>query len=178
MHRGISKDGVFMMRRSGSTAQWGPEEQPLLEAHDRGRGTRRHHHRVVSHSLVAGAAAVSGFILGVEIHESTAPISATSPVAVTATTTMTAISTIMTPGPTVTMTVEPTAKVTSVEPQPPEAQNQAKPVQPPAPATQPAQQVYYKNCAEVRAAGMAPILAGQPGYRSALDRDGDGVACE
>ncbi len=177
MHRGISKDGVFMMRRSGSTAQWGPEEQPLLEAHDRGRGTRRHHHRVVSHSLVAGAAAVSGFILGVEIQESTAPTSATSPVAVTATTTMTAISTIMTPGPTVTMTIEPTAEVASVEQQPPEPQNQAKPVQPPVPATQPAQ-VYYKNCAEVRAAGMAPILAGQPGYRSALDRDGDGVACE
>ena len=157
----------------------------MLEAHDRGRGTRRHHHRVVSHSLVAGAAAVSGFILGVEIQESTAPTSATSPVAVTATTTMTAISTIMTPGPMVTMTIEPTAEVASeptaevasVEQQPPEPQNQAKPVQPPVPATQPAQ-VYYKNCAEVRAAGMAPILAGQPGYRSALDRDGDGVACE
>ncbi len=38
--------------------------------------------------------------------------------------------------------------------------------------------VYYFRCAEARAAGVAPIYAGQPGYRSALDRDGDGVACE
>ncbi|MFH8620963.1 excalibur calcium-binding domain-containing protein [Streptomyces vietnamensis] len=37
---------------------------------------------------------------------------------------------------------------------------------------------YYKNCDAVRAAGKAPIYAGQPGYRSALDRDGDGKACD
>lgn len=37
---------------------------------------------------------------------------------------------------------------------------------------------YYRNCAAARAAGVAPILRGQPGYRSGLDRDGDGVACE
>lgn len=38
--------------------------------------------------------------------------------------------------------------------------------------------VYYKNCAAVRAAGKAPLLAGEPGYRAGLDRDHDGVACE
>ncbi len=38
--------------------------------------------------------------------------------------------------------------------------------------------VYYANCTAVRAAGAAPLLAGEPGYRRALDRDGDGVACE
>ncbi|OZB88124.1 MAG: hypothetical protein B7X41_09800 [Microbacterium sp. 14-71-5] len=43
----------------------------------------------------------------------------------------------------------------------------------PAPAT-----VYYENCTAARAAGAAPILEGQPGYRPALDRDKDGVACE
>lgn len=37
---------------------------------------------------------------------------------------------------------------------------------------------YYSNCAAVRAAGAAPIHRGQPGYRSGLDRDGDGVACD
>lgn len=37
---------------------------------------------------------------------------------------------------------------------------------------------YYPNCAAARAAGAAPILAGQPGYRSGLDGDNDGVACE
>ncbi|MGO3325292.1 GmrSD restriction endonuclease domain-containing protein [Gordonia sp. (in: high G+C Gram-positive bacteria)] len=37
---------------------------------------------------------------------------------------------------------------------------------------------YYKNCSAARAAGAAPLYRGQPGYRSALDRDNDGVACE
>jgi hypothetical protein len=37
---------------------------------------------------------------------------------------------------------------------------------------------HYGSCAEARAAGAAPLYAGEPGYRSALDRDGDGVACE
>ena len=41
-----------------------------------------------------------------------------------------------------------------------------------------AQETYYKNCKEVKAAGAAPIRAGDPGYRSELDRDGDGIACE
>ena len=37
---------------------------------------------------------------------------------------------------------------------------------------------YYANCSAARAAGAAPLYRGQPGYRSALDRDNDGVACE
>lgn len=37
---------------------------------------------------------------------------------------------------------------------------------------------YYRTCAEARAAGAAPLLRGQPGYRPELDRDGDGRACE
>ncbi|MCJ1961996.1 excalibur calcium-binding domain-containing protein [Novosphingobium mangrovi (ex Hu et al. 2023)] len=39
-------------------------------------------------------------------------------------------------------------------------------------------QAYYPNCAAVRAAGRAPLLRGQAGYRRGLDRDGDGLACE
>lgn len=46
-----------------------------------------------------------------------------------------------------------------------------------APAPAPAA-AFYANCAAVRAAGAAPIYAGDPGYSSDLDRDGDGVACE
>ena len=42
----------------------------------------------------------------------------------------------------------------------------------------PGQLVYYPNCAAARAAGMAPIHIGQPGYRPALDADNDGIACE
>jgi hypothetical protein len=45
------------------------------------------------------------------------------------------------------------------------------------PAVAPAA-VYYANCTEVRAAGAAPLYAGSEGYRSGLDGDSDGVACE
>jgi hypothetical protein len=38
--------------------------------------------------------------------------------------------------------------------------------------------VYYANCAAVKAAGAAPLYAGQAGYSTSLDRDRDGVACE
>jgi Protein of unknown function (DUF1524)/Excalibur calcium-binding domain len=48
----------------------------------------------------------------------------------------------------------------------------------PAPAPAPPVSVSYANCDAVRAAGAAPIYAGQPGYSSKLDRDGDGVGCE
>lgn len=48
---------------------------------------------------------------------------------------------------------------------------------PPAPVPPPAA-VYYANCTAARAAGAAPLHRGDPGYRSGLDRDGDGVACE
>ncbi|PXW31319.1 UNVERIFIED_CONTAM: excalibur calcium-binding domain-containing protein [Williamsia faeni] len=49
---------------------------------------------------------------------------------------------------------------------------------PPAPVVDAPSSTYYQNCTAVRAAGAAPIYAGQPGYSSKLDRDGDGVACE
>lgn len=57
------------------------------------------------------------------------------------------------------------------------AQEQA-PAQAPAPAPAPDTYEYYQNCDAVRAAGKAPLYQGQPGYRPALDRDHDGVACE
>jgi len=47
-----------------------------------------------------------------------------------------------------------------------------------APAASSGGSTYYKNCDAVRAAGADPIYAGQPGYSSKLDRDGDGIACE
>lgn len=36
----------------------------------------------------------------------------------------------------------------------------------------------YRNCAEARAAGAAPVYRGDPGYGEHLDRDNDGVGCE
>ena len=38
--------------------------------------------------------------------------------------------------------------------------------------------LYFRSCAEARDAGAAPMNAGEPGYRAALDRNKDGVACE
>lgn len=74
--------------------------------------------------------------------------------------------------------------VQSTPPQPrPQATPQPNRAQPqPQPAPQPAPQqpadVSFRNCQQVRAAGRAPIHAGQPGYGRHLDRDGDGIACE
>ena len=36
----------------------------------------------------------------------------------------------------------------------------------------------YANCTAARAAGVAPLHRGEPGYSAKLDRDGDGIACE
>lgn len=52
---------------------------------------------------------------------------------------------------------------------------------PPAPASTspvPPTTVFYVDCDAVRAAGKAPLLSGQPGYRTKLDGDRDGIACE
>ena len=38
--------------------------------------------------------------------------------------------------------------------------------------------ISFRSCDEARAAGAAPLHRGDPGYRSDLDRDGDGTACE
>ncbi|MBY8823201.1 excalibur calcium-binding domain-containing protein [Sphingomonas colocasiae] len=37
---------------------------------------------------------------------------------------------------------------------------------------------WYRNCDAARAAGVAPLYAGEPGYREAMDGDDDGIACE
>ncbi|MDN3482051.1 DUF1524 domain-containing protein [Arthrobacter sp. APC 3897] len=51
--------------------------------------------------------------------------------------------------------------------------DQAAPAAPAAPGD-----VYYKNCDAVKAAGAAPIRAGDPGWQPKFDRDGDGIGCE
>lgn len=38
--------------------------------------------------------------------------------------------------------------------------------------------VYYSGCDQARAAGAAPLHRGTPGYRSEMDGDSDGIACE
>ena len=36
----------------------------------------------------------------------------------------------------------------------------------------------FRNCAEARAAGHAPVYEGDPRYAPWLDRDNDGIGCE
>lgn len=48
----------------------------------------------------------------------------------------------------------------------------------PAQPTAPVSTILYRNCTQARAAGVTPLLRGQPGYSPKLDRDGDGKACE
>ncbi|HEX5741653.1 MAG TPA: excalibur calcium-binding domain-containing protein, partial [Pilimelia sp.] len=38
--------------------------------------------------------------------------------------------------------------------------------------------VFYSTCAQVRAAGKAPLRPSDPGFRIRLDTDRDGLACE
>ncbi|WCZ36010.1 Excalibur calcium-binding domain protein [Corynebacterium heidelbergense] len=64
-------------------------------------------------------------------------------------------------------------------PQPDVQPEQAPPAQVAPPAEPPASTgTYYASCREARAAGAGPFYRGQPGYRDALDRDGDGIACD
>ncbi|WP_420834542.1 GmrSD restriction endonuclease domain-containing protein [Corynebacterium freiburgense] len=46
------------------------------------------------------------------------------------------------------------------------------------PAPAPEDEPLYRNCKEAWHAGVAPIHKGQPGYRTDMDGDGDGIACE
>lgn len=83
----------------------------------------------------------------------TAPTTTTS---AAPTTTTTAAPTTTTAEPTATTTAAPTTTTTAA----------------------PTSSVYYANCDAARAAGAAPLYRGDAGYRSGLDRDGDGIACE
>ena len=37
---------------------------------------------------------------------------------------------------------------------------------------------FYRSCMAMRAAGVAPLKLGRPGFRTALDRNHNGLACE
>ncbi len=37
---------------------------------------------------------------------------------------------------------------------------------------------YFSGCNDARAAGVAPLYRGEPGYRPEMDGDDDGIACE
>ncbi|MFA7295622.1 MAG: excalibur calcium-binding domain-containing protein [Dehalococcoidia bacterium] len=50
--------------------------------------------------------------------------------------------------------------------------------QPPSSTATVAASVSYPSCDAARAAGVAPMKRGEPGYRPGLDRDNDGIACD
>jgi endonuclease YncB( thermonuclease family) len=77
------------------------------------------------------------------------------------------------PTPTPTPPPQPPAPATKAAPKPAPVQTTEE-----APAPEQDSAAYYKNCTAAKAAGAAPLYRGEPGYRAALDRDGDGVACE
>ena len=85
----------------------------------------------------------------------------------------------VTPTPSRSRTPSPTATSEAATPTPAAPPTPVAAPLPPAPAALPEPATtYYANCTAVRAAGKAPLLRGDPGYSTKLDRDGDGIACE
>ncbi|RZT12023.1 excalibur calcium-binding domain-containing protein [Kribbella sp. VKM Ac-2569] len=85
-----------------------------------------------------------------------------------------------TPTPTESQTPSATPEVTTAPTPTPTEPSPTSSSTAPTPTTAPVTTtaVVYQSCAEVRAAGKAPLHRGDPGYSTALDRNGDGVACE
>ncbi len=149
-------------------------------------------------AALVGAAVVLAGLLGIGLGASTSSVAASpqaittvtttespaidAPAAVTATVTATGPTTTLTAAPqtiTTTMTQHETVTVTVTAAAaagvsaPENTAGGAVPF-----AGGSTSSAYYANCAAARAAGAAPLYRGEAGYRAALDRDGDGVACE
>ncbi|WP_310227546.1 excalibur calcium-binding domain-containing protein [Sphingobium xenophagum] len=73
---------------------------------------------------------------------------------------------------------EPLMSAAELDAQQPSAASGRVAVSPRAVAPSDASAWSYRNCREARAAGAAPLHAGQPGYGTHMDGDGDGIACE
>ena len=89
-----------------------------------------------------------------------------------------------TPTPSEDSTPAPTQDPTTEAPKPAEetsapAEDSSKPAdENAAPAPQPSESHRFQNCADVEAAGEAPIRKGHPDFREKFDADGDGIGCE
>lgn len=159
--------------------------------------TRRHRGAFIAGGGACVLAAV-GLLGAIAIGMDQPDAPAVSPTPITAT--ASAVTTTSTPAPTTTtpslLTTAPSGDTGAVQPTgvdiqtdihsppPPET-----PVLPSVPETTLPQTTFqpepsipamapFRSCAAARAAGAAPLYRGDPGYSSALDRDGDGVACE
>lgn len=148
--------------------------------------------RVVAGATAGGVAVVT--LLAMVATDSSASSASGEPIA-SATITATATTTV-TAGSEVTTTVTPQPRVVTVRPTPlpratvtvtkrvpfastPRKATTTEPTSEPVETSEPpSTDAYYANCSAARAAGVAPLHTGDPGYRSGLDRDHDGVACE
>jgi len=99
------------------------------------------------------------------------PTTAVATTTVAVTTTVAAATTTSTTPSTTTTTTPPTTTTVVVRTTLAPATTATSPAAP-------AAGVFYANCTAARAAGAAPLRRGDPGYRSALDADNDGIACE
>lgn len=115
---------------------------------------------------------------------SVATVTSSATVTVTATTTTAPSSTRTSSSvvPTTTTTMATTTTTVAPPPNPGVTEtNTRTPVpayEPPDPTTAGGGSAYYPNCKAAKAAGAAPMRRGEPGYRSGLDGDGDGIACD
>lgn len=87
-----------------------------------------------------------------------------------------------TPAPSEDSTPAPTQDPTTEAPKPAEetsapAEESSKPADENA-APQPAENFRFQNCADVEAAGLAPISKDHPDFREKFDADHDGIGCE
>ena len=89
-----------------------------------------------------------------------------------------------TPAPSEDSTPAPTQDPTTEAPKPAEetsapAEDSSKPAdENAAPAPQPSESFRFQNCADVEAAGLAPIHKSHPDYREKFNADGDDYGCE
>ena len=135
---------------------------------------------MISLTAALAACVLSGCFGGMDSSTTTVVSSSPTPfVATTPTPKVTTYSPRPTPS---TRTTSPLPSPTKeVAPSPPPKKQPAAEPEPRAAAPVPVREqssVYYKNCQAARDAGAAPLHRGDPGYRSELDRDGDGIACE
>ncbi|MFE6816778.1 excalibur calcium-binding domain-containing protein [Streptomyces sp. NPDC057677] len=134
--------------------------------------------------LVASLAVIAFFALGAILTavqgepdrspDTPAPFS--TPSETTASLTPTPVSSMPEPPPLPPLPEPPEPRGSESEPESTEPELESTEPEPPPPASSAV--AYYENCDAARAAGAAPLFRGEPGYREALDRDGDGMACD
>ncbi|MCZ2859979.1 excalibur calcium-binding domain-containing protein [Blastococcus sp. VKM Ac-2987] len=135
-----------------------------------------------------------GVVIGVQAGDGTSVSPASAAVAAAEATPTEQPSEVAVRAPEATTPAEP--EVASPAPQAPETSAPAPvvpepqtlaPAPPPAPAPAAAHPAYeppastdtfFENCDAARAAGAAPVMRGDAGYGSHLDREGDGIGCE